>query len=55
MGAASVYPYFQVPTLLPGVVLSLSAVLYLIAAIRREKHLTIADLAAADNTLWMKM
>jgi hypothetical protein len=55
MGGASIYPYFQVPTVLPGVVMSLSAVLYLIAAIRREKHLTIAELAAADNTLWMKM
>ncbi len=55
MGGFSVYPYFQVPTLLPGVVMSLSAILYLIAAIRREKHLTVAELAAADNTLWMKM
>jgi hypothetical protein len=55
MAAISVYPYFQVPTLLPGVILSLSAILYLIASIRCEKHLSTGDLAAADENLWMKM
>jgi hypothetical protein len=55
MCAMSVYPFFSAPTVLPGVVLALSGILYLIAAIRCEKHLSAGDLAAADENLWMKM
>ncbi len=45
----------QTPTLIAGVMLDLTAILYLIAALRREKRLTTEELAAADENLWQKM
>lgn len=47
IGGLAVYPFFLVPTLIPGVILSLSALLYLLAALRREPTLSSDDLAKA--------
>lgn len=55
LAGLAVYPFFLTPTIIAGVLMVLSSILYLIAAIRREKTLSVADLAAADERLWMKM
>ena len=54
-GGTAVYPFFIMPTMFPGIVLSCSAIVYLIAAIRREKYLTNEELEKADKDLWKKM
>jgi hypothetical protein len=55
LAGLSVYPYFLTPTIFPAILMDLAAILYLVAAIRREKGLSLADLSTADNRLWMKM
>lgn len=53
--AASIFAYFMPPTVFPAILFDLAAVLYLIAAIRKEKHLTVEELSQATEDLWTKM
>ena len=55
LAGLSVYPYFLTPTIFPAVLMDLAAILYIIALFRREKGLSVNDLANADNRIWMKM
>lgn len=55
MGGASVFPFFVTPTIIPGLFFVFSALLYVVAAVRREKRLTAQELKEADDSLWTKM
>lgn len=55
LAACSVYPYFLAPTFLGALMLDVCAVLYVVAALRKEKHLTPEELREGGKDLWQKM